>query len=234
MLHARTILAATLLAAVSVAGSARAQQGQRIQLPTFKFFGVQTTVSVPDRGGAYMGGVRRSASGSSSHGVPGLGGPLFRNRGIGRSQSAGGVGISATIIDHAELDRAVLAEGAARHRARMDQLGATERRSDYLSRNITRNERPALAETRREPPGAGLPTAEDIRRRNALAQSKRADEAIRFYEKGRTTLAGGKANVAKIYFQMAQRRAQGPLLEQVTAQLNALDSAHQIAAGTSR
>ena len=231
MSSTRTIVAAAVLA---VSCSVQGVRAQSIQLPTFEFFGVRTTVSVPDRGGAYLGGVKRSAYGSSSHGVPGLGGPLFRNRGVGRSQSAGGASVSATIIDHAEWDRAVLAEGAARRRARLDQLGFAERRAEYLSGHVARNDRPQPATDRREPTRSALPTADEIRRRNELAQALRADEAVRFYEKGRVSLAQGKANVAKIYFQMAQRRAQGPLLEQVTAQLSALESAHQIAAGTPR
>jgi hypothetical protein len=43
-----------------------AAQAQTVQLPTFNFFTVRTTVSVPDSGGAYLGGVNRSAMGQSA------------------------------------------------------------------------------------------------------------------------------------------------------------------------
>ena len=39
-----------------------------VQLPTFSFFTVQTTVSVPDSGGAFLGGIGRGADGGSSRG----------------------------------------------------------------------------------------------------------------------------------------------------------------------
>lgn len=91
------------LAATSVASA------QAVQLPTFRYFSVDTTVSVPDRGSAYMGGVNRASSGSTSSGF----GPL-RNRASGSSVGAAGVSVHATIIDHEELDREVLAEAARR------------------------------------------------------------------------------------------------------------------------
>src|SRR6476660_9985833 len=91
---------------------AQAQVGQpqvptTVQLPTFSVFTVQTTVSVPDSGGAYLGGIGRGADSSVSRS------PL-RNRALGSSRVASGVSVSATIIDHEEIDRAILAAAAAR------------------------------------------------------------------------------------------------------------------------
>src|SRR5687768_5971375 len=78
-----------------------------VQLPTFSFFTVQTTVSVPDSGGAYLGGIGRGADGSTTRGI----GPL-RNRGFGSTRAASGVSVHATIIDRDEMDQAVLAQAA--------------------------------------------------------------------------------------------------------------------------
>ena len=91
-----------------------------VQLPTIQQFGVTTTIVVPDGGTAYLGGVNRSSRGSSSFGagLPGLG-----NRGFGRTSSAGGVSVSTMIIDHREIDRALLAEAARRRGAKHDVLG---------------------------------------------------------------------------------------------------------------
>src|SRR6266550_789068 len=79
-----------------------------VQLPTFSFFTVQTTVSVPDGGGMSLGGINRAADGTVTRGMA----PL--NRGIGSTRGASGVSVHATIIDRDEMDKAVLAEAAAK------------------------------------------------------------------------------------------------------------------------
>ena len=67
------------------AGSAVAQQGATtVQLPTYSFFSVNTTVTVPDRGSADLGGVNRVAEGRNEFGTPLLPFRPFRNVGIGR------------------------------------------------------------------------------------------------------------------------------------------------------
>lgn len=71
----------TVAGCLTMAVSARAQV---VQLPTFNFFSVSTSVSVPDRGGAYLGGVDRSSRGAQHVYLPLLPG-----------QSAGGGGQSA-------------------------------------------------------------------------------------------------------------------------------------------
>src|SRR3954452_788871 len=64
-----------------------------VQLPTFSFFTVQTTVSVPDGGSVSLaGGINRAADGTVTRGMA----PL--NRGIGSSRGASGVSVHATII----------------------------------------------------------------------------------------------------------------------------------------
>lgn len=99
---------------------AQPQGNVTVQLPTFHQFGVSTTVVVPDRGSVYLGGVNRSSLGRTGFapGVPGLG-----NRGIGRNTAGAGLSISATIIDHDEIDRALLAEAARRRGATTDIRG---------------------------------------------------------------------------------------------------------------
>jgi hypothetical protein len=82
---------------------------QAVQLPSFHSFSVQTSVLVPDRGSAMLGGVDYARSGSTTRGF----GP-FRNRAFGQEVGRSQASVHATIIDHAELDRAVLAEAARR------------------------------------------------------------------------------------------------------------------------
>ena len=63
--------------------------GTTVQLPTFSFVTVTTTVSVPDGGTVLLGGIKRLSEGRSERGVPILSklpyiNRLFRNVGIGR------------------------------------------------------------------------------------------------------------------------------------------------------
>src|SRR5262245_60555586 len=97
-----------------------------VQLPTFHVFTVQTTVSVPDRGGMSLVGMARGADGSV------IRGPLA-NRGLASSRGASGVDASATVIDNRELDRAVLAAAAGGGVA-----GAAVSKAAELSRNVGR------------------------------------------------------------------------------------------------
>src|SRR5687767_659238 len=95
-IHRAWVLAAGLLL---VDCPAEAQQGITLQLPTFSFFSVATTVLVPDRGGAYMAGIGRVGSGSSRR--PG-GGQAF-----GFERHAAGLHASAHIHDLRETDEAL-------------------------------------------------------------------------------------------------------------------------------
>ncbi len=70
-----------------------------VQLPSFHQFSYSGSVLVPDRGGAYLGGVNRSSSGSLRRGW---------NRAAGRSVGNAGASVHANIIDLQELDREIL------------------------------------------------------------------------------------------------------------------------------
>ncbi len=64
-------------------------QGTTVQLPTFSFVTVTTTVSVPDGGTVLLGGIKRLSEGRSEFGTPILNkipyiSRLFKNVGIGR------------------------------------------------------------------------------------------------------------------------------------------------------
>jgi len=66
------------------------QEGTTVQLPTFEFVTVSTTVSVPDGGTVLLGGVKRLTEERREEGVPMLSklpyiSRLFKNVGIGRS-----------------------------------------------------------------------------------------------------------------------------------------------------
>lgn len=67
--------------------------GTTVQLPTFQFVSVVTTVSVPDRGTVLLGGIKRLSEGRNERGIPLLSklpyiNRLFRNVGIGRQSDS--------------------------------------------------------------------------------------------------------------------------------------------------
>jgi general secretion pathway protein D len=67
----------------------RAVEGTTVQLPTFNFTTVSTTVSVPDGGTVLLGGIKRLSEGRNERGVPLLNklpyvSRLFKNVGLGR------------------------------------------------------------------------------------------------------------------------------------------------------
>jgi hypothetical protein len=198
------------ISVVSVPLVARAQAPQQpqaattVQLPTFSSFSVQTTVSVPDSGGAYLGGVNRGVDSRVTRGL----GPL-RNRGIGGSRTASGVSISATIIDHEEIDRAILAEAAAKRETAVDPAAT---KAAILSRSVGRSDGTA-----------SLPdSVAAIHERNATAADLQAAELAGYFAKARQAEAEGKVGVAKVFYQMVARRDAGQLKQQATERLAAL------------
>jgi hypothetical protein len=97
--------------------NAQVIQQQTVQLPTFHYFGVQTTVVVPHRGSIPLGGV--SYGGSTRTRFDRVG----PNYGYGQFHETLGLSMSATIIDHDEMDRALLSEAARKRGAKFDVLG---------------------------------------------------------------------------------------------------------------
>lgn len=180
------------------------QPATTVQLPTFSVFTVQTTVSVPDGGGSYLGGLSQGASGSNSRGF----GPL-RNRASGSSRAASGVSVSATIIDHEEIDRAILAAAAAR---RGEAVDTSVSKASDLSKSIARSDS-----------GSALPDSlAAIRERNKAAADEKAKELADQFAKARQAEADGKTAVAKVYYQMVARKGAGQLKQQAEERLAAL------------
>lgn len=205
-----------LLAQAAIA-DAQLQQPTTVQLPTFSYFTVQTSVLVPDSGGAYLGGISRSQIGSRERGVPLAGktpflSPLARNRGIASTQTGGGMSVHATIINHEEIDAAVLDEALAR-------------------RGLPANALEAVATTPRPAPSAaqsGASSLADIRREQAAAEadklSAQEKEAREYFAKAAGYEQAGQAALAKNFYRMAAVRATGELKARSLTRIAALDA----------
>lgn len=94
----RFLLPALILLAFTTASA----EAQAVQLPVVGVNNVQTTVSVPDRGSALLGGVSRGAASSNRFGFTPLGSS------VGRRQSNASQRVFVTIHDFEEADRILL------------------------------------------------------------------------------------------------------------------------------
>jgi len=188
-----------------------------VQLPTFSVFTVQTTVSVPDSGGALLGGIGRGASGSTWRGL----GPL-KNRAQGANRMAGNASVSATIIDHDEIDRALLAAAARRGEA----VDSAATKASALSKSVARVDRSPSAANRTGSGAAALPdSVAAIREQNRMAAEERNQELADYFAKARKAEAEGKIAVAKVFYQMVARSASGEMQQQAATRLSALGGA---------
>jgi hypothetical protein len=214
----------SLVVLLSCAGGALAQrQGVAVQLPTFSYFTVNTTVSVPDRGSAYLGGVDGAASGRYEFGVPMLPFRPFRNTAIGGQWSASNVHVTATIHDFAAMDEYLLGQPTP------------------FSQSLTAAYFPSVAGLADVPPPRNptrgnswepaLPDRSGVLATMSVAEARadrlrqretRAAEAEDFFRRGQQAEAAGNSGAAKVYYQMAARRATGDLESQVLARLKAI------------
>lgn len=213
----RVFAAASLLGALS--GSIAC--GQVVQLPDFRRFDVQTSVLVPDRGGALLGGTGRSASHGTVQGVPGVGrlpaaGRLLGNRALGQASGTSAASVHVTILDQEALDRAVLAAAASRRSVptSVDQRAAALTRRMQMAGGAAHT---AAA--------APLRSVAELRREHAARQARQTDEAIALLDRGQQAAARGQVSTARIYYRMAEQRASGALQRQIAAHRAALGAA---------
>ena len=81
-----------------------------------------------------------------------------------------------------------------------------------------------LAAARASSAGRPAPSVAEARRMHAAEQAGQNTEAMQYLERARNAEATGKTSVAKIYYQMAARRASGELRAEILDRLQALQS----------
>ena len=145
--------------------------------------------------------------------MPGLG-RLMGNRAVGGDAGVAGASTHVTVIDHEALDRAVLAE-AARQREGSARL---ERKRSELARRLSENVPGATSAS------SGLMSVAEIQRQNAGRKQSQQHAARELFARGEAARANGRTGVARIFYQMAQRRADTELQQRIAARLHALPS----------
>lgn len=161
------------------------QTGVAVQLPTFSYFSVNTSVLVPDSGAGIAAAMQREAANRIMYGP-------WPNVAQGRAASTGGVTVHATVHDRKNEPGLLLSEDMADREARP----AFSKRFDGAGESSAER--------------ADLSVAEIKARRSEARQAQQA-EALRYFERGRTAEANGKFGVAAIYYRQAATRASGEL-----------------------
>jgi hypothetical protein len=97
-----------------------------------------------------------------------------------------------------------------------------------VAAGLPQNRSPRAADTplpRWEPVVSTQPawSVADLRAKHEQEQKARAQQAADFFERGKKAENAGKLNVARTYYEMAQRRAADPLKTQIAARLRLIE-----------
>ncbi len=204
--HARWFAAVFLIGWSAPVG---AQVPSTVQLPSFSSFGVSTTVSVPDRGPTRVGGVRRSSSGYTAYG-PSLG---PRSRSYGRQTSASNVDLRVQVHHLDSMDKQLLGQAESGKPA---------------SRKPPRSA-PSGASSAEQAPQGSLA---DARRQRAAEVEAEEQQALDYIRQAKRASERGKPKVAKVIYEMAERRASADLKVQIRHEIAALKDAEAAVAVT--
>lgn len=220
-------IASVLVLLVGVGTFPATVRGQAVQLPSYSVFGTRTTVSVPDRGSVYLGGVNRARSGRNEFGAPLL---PFGNRSIGLDRSATSARVSVYIHDFQAMDEYLLSRptrafpgGYAARGSLVDtrRPAALPTRARALAADTWQSRADRFQRATAGPAAMGVAELRAKHQRDAVA---RQAEAEQFFQRGKHAEAAGKPGVAKIYYRQAARRAQGELKQRILAQLDPLSN----------
>ncbi len=184
---------------------------QVVQLPTFQFFGISTTVSVPDRGSISLGGDASSSMSGFDNGFPGLGqipiaGRPFGDRAIASRTQTSGLSVSAYIHDFEAMDESLLREGKL----------LTSLEAGNVAIPSAQHIRPMVRDS------AGRTSVAELRRQQTIDRTQTATSARRDFDRARQLLAEGKTGVAKAYLQRAGKTTDPALRAEIAVVLRNL------------
>ena len=227
MLKRVVLIAIMIILAAGVDSLSRQASAQVIMLPTYRVFSIGTSVMVPDRGMAHLGGISTARESSVSRGVPGFG-PLFANRAIGRELGHVGAHVTATIIDQRELDQQVLSAAARSRPGLSAQDAALARKAAFLNQHLARPSSSQPAPAARSLPAEHL---SQIRQRQQQAGREQQLEGLELMILAQQKELEGKLGVSRIYYQQAARRLTGSRQQQVIKRLREIEVLRQAGSG---
>lgn len=170
-----------------------------VQLPEYSMFGVNTSVSVPDSGGAFLGGVNRGQMGANQNG------PLPSNRSSGASRSATGASVKASVHDFAAMDEQLLGGNGS----------------------VAKSAPPAAKDT--SSAARAVASVAEARRQHEAEQSAGDDASQQYLAKARQAEEDGKLNLAKAYYQLALHHTDGDQKSHIAAKLQELKTGRTVA-----
>jgi len=226
-----SVFAVWLLAALA-ANVAAQQNAVTLQLPTYSSFSVRTTVLVPDRGAAALGGIGRSATGTSQFGPA----PLpAGTRTIGAQRQAQNAHIIVQIHDFRAMADTLVGEAVMPQHA----TGEGNRHRSVGHLNVLRPDRIAGASVAADRLHGGLqavrasavPTSGDTAGQLSVAEWKQrhaaqAQDDQRLVQewmlRAMAAAESGNRAAARVYLTMAYRKADATLRTHIAAELERL------------
>ncbi len=208
----QVLLGGLIILAISLltrGAAAQAVVQSEIVVPTISVFNIATTVSVPDRGGIYLGGLHR-ASTTSTESFPRLG------RGLSSRMSASDASAHVWIHDFQEMEES-LGKGT-QYAASPAATGFAGRMQRYASsRSARRLEIPQEKATQVEP--ASTKSSRD----DELLAAK-IEHAADLLKRGHDAESRGKLNVAKLYYKSVISLGSTPSSRTAQERLASLDT----------
>lgn len=200
---------------------------QTVQLPTTRIFSGGGSVLVPDHGSANLGGISRSASGSSTRGY----GPV-RSRSGSTTREASGISVSAHVIDFEAMERELLGEdGEAGSLASDDpQTLKAKAKADAIKNGSVRN-----GSGSSKTASGGL---ESVSHLKALAREEEAAhraEVAETFAKAETAIAEKKWGVARVHYKSLIRNEKGEvakLAKQLLTEMEKQEADAKLSAAT--
>ncbi len=200
----RTMALLLALGTLSLAGpsAVNAQQyGTTVQLPTFSFFSVSTTVLAPDSGRGYMGMLSRAGRVRPTYGAP-----LVRNRGLSNFANFAGMSVSAQVHDLRWMDEMLL--------GRVEIVEPQPDEHSLASRSKFAQQLAQETVSSAQAAAYGSMHVNDIRQRKA---AERAAAVTEFLVKAEDSRERGKLSLSKYYLQRAAMQSAGELKQQIEA-----------------
>jgi hypothetical protein len=164
--------------------------------------------------------VDRARSGMNEFGTPLL---PFRSRSFGSERRASNMSVSVFIHDFEAMDRYLLSQPTPFRAARRSRAGAEARAGALATRSKASHPwSQTLEQAKADSGGPAAMSVAQLRAMHLREEQARQEEALQWFERGRKAEASGKANVARVYYQMAARRATGELKNQVAVRLQSV------------